>query len=131
MEKIKISELKRAEYNPRKISDREMEKLKRSISTFGFVEPVIINKHSGRENTVIGGHQRINAAEALGIAEVPYYPVDLPLAKEKALNIAPHVPESENGLDKAVSYAIPNHTVKIQSNSNLWLFHSFHLFYYT
>lgn len=87
-EKIKISELKRADYNPRKISSSEMDKLKRSISSFGFVEPVIINKHEGRENTVIGGHQRIDAAEALGIEEVPYHAVDLPLIKEKALNIA-------------------------------------------
>jgi len=88
MDKIKISELKRADYNPRKISKSEMDKLKRSISTFGFVEPIIINKHEGRENTVIGGHQRISAAEALDIKEVPFYPVDLPLIKEKALNVA-------------------------------------------
>ena len=52
-----ISALKLAQYNPRKISDFELDNLKKSIKKFGFVQPVIANKN----NTVIGGHQRIRA----------------------------------------------------------------------
>lgn len=33
-----------AKYNPRKISDEQFEQLQESISTLGFILPVIINK---------------------------------------------------------------------------------------
>ena len=45
IEKKKVDELKAAPYNPRKDlkpGDAEYEKLKRSIETFGYVEPVIM-----------------------------------------------------------------------------------------
>lgn len=59
IEKKKTAELLPAEYNPRKDlkpGDEEYEKLKRSIEEFGYVEPVIWNKTTGR---VVGGHQRL------------------------------------------------------------------------
>jgi ParB family chromosome partitioning protein len=83
-ESLKISDLKPAEYNPRSISERELTKLTESIRAFGFVDPVIVNA----DNTVIGGHQRIKAAERLGMAEVPCIRVDIPKDREKALNLA-------------------------------------------
>lgn len=81
---VKITELKPAGYNPRKITDWELRKLMRSLETFGFVEPVVVNK----DMTIIGGHQRVKAAEHLGIEEIPCIFVDLPKGKEKALNLA-------------------------------------------
>lgn len=54
---IKIEEIKPAEYNPRKVSYKEYEKLKKSIETFGFVDPIIINLKNMK---IIGGHQRFN-----------------------------------------------------------------------
>lgn len=54
-EKIKITDITPAEYNPRKISDEEYSKLVESISKFGLVDPIIINL---KNNTIIGGHQR-------------------------------------------------------------------------
>lgn len=47
IEKIPVEKLRAAEYNPRralKPGDAEYEKLKRSITEFGYVEPVIWNK---------------------------------------------------------------------------------------
>ena len=82
---IAISELNNAKYNPRKITDEELEGLKYSIKTFGFVDPVIVNK---RNMTIVGGHMRTRAAEALGYDFVPCTMVDLTDAEEKALNIA-------------------------------------------
>lgn len=79
-----ITSLIPAPYNPRKIDDMEMMKLRRSIETFGFVEPVVVNK----DMTIIGGHQRVKAAQAMGMTEVPCVMVDLPKDKEKALNLA-------------------------------------------
>src|ERR1700722_6117278 len=81
---IPIKDLIPATYNPRKIEPKELNKLKRSLTRFGFVEPVVANK----DMTVIGGHQRLKAAEALGIVEVPVIFVDIPKGDEKALNLA-------------------------------------------
>ena len=50
-----------APYNPRTISDHDLVALGRSMTTFGVVEPVVVNKRTGR---VVGGHQRVKAAEA-------------------------------------------------------------------
>jgi len=84
IEYINIAELSPAEYNPRIMSGEMLEKLKKGLTEFGFVDPLIVNKN-GR---VIGGHQRLVAAEALGFTEVPCVTVDLPEPKEKALNLA-------------------------------------------
>ena len=55
IEKIKITDIKPAEYNPRNISTEELTKLKNSINEFGLVDPIIINL---KNNKIIGGHQR-------------------------------------------------------------------------
>ena len=81
---VKISELKPSNYNPRTMPDKEMEYLKRSIEKFGFVEPMVVNK----DNTIIGGLQRLKAAESLGWETVPCHYVDLNKSEEKALNLA-------------------------------------------
>ena len=88
IEKKNAAELLPADYNPRKDlkpGDLEYEKLKRSIEQFGYVEPVIWNKATGR---VVGGHQRLKVLMDLGLTEVDCVVVDLPEDKEKALNIA-------------------------------------------
>lgn len=55
IETIKITDLKPAEYNPRRISDEDYQKLKNSISTFGLVDPIIVNL---KNMHIVGGHQR-------------------------------------------------------------------------
>ena len=55
VEKIKLIDLELAEYNPRQISDNNLDKLRKSIHSFGFVDPIIINL---KNNRIIGGHQR-------------------------------------------------------------------------
>ena len=56
--KIKLSEINFAEYNPREISDNELDNLKNSIEYYGLIEPIIINN---KNNTIVGGHQRSSA----------------------------------------------------------------------
>lgn len=88
IEKMNISKLKPAEYNPRKDlkpGDAEYEKLKRSIEQFGYVEPVIWNKATGR---VVGGHQRLKVLVDSGLTEVDCVVIELSEEKEKALNVA-------------------------------------------
>ena len=72
---LKATELKAAEYNPRKDlqpEDAEYQKLRRSIEEFGYVEPIIWNERTG---TVVGGHQRLKVV------------VDLEEKDEKILNV--------------------------------------------
>ena len=87
-EKKDTADLLPANYNPRKDlkpGDAEYEKLKRSIEQFGYVEPVIWNKTTGR---VVGGHQRLKVLMDMGMTEVDCVVVEMDEDKEKALNIA-------------------------------------------
>ena len=84
---LPVSVLKPAEYNPRKKlkpGDKEYEKIKRSISEFGFADPLVVNA----DMTIIGGHQRLTVAMDLGYTKVPCAVVDVDKTREKALNIA-------------------------------------------
>ena len=80
-----IADLKLANYNPRTISERMLDELGHSITTYGFLQPVIVNTTT---DTVVGGHQRIAAALKLGWTEVPVIKVTLSSAQERALNVA-------------------------------------------
>jgi len=57
IEKIKITDIYPADYNPRTITEDQKTKLKNSIDNFGIVEPILINLHNNR---IIGGHQRFD-----------------------------------------------------------------------
>lgn len=86
-QKLRIKDLIPATYNPRKklkSGDKEYEKIKNSITEFGYVEPIIVNK----DLTIIGGHQRATVLSDLGYDEVECIIVDVDKTKEKALNIA-------------------------------------------
>jgi DNA modification methylase len=88
IQKMNISDLNPAKYNPRKKlkpGDAEFEKLKRSVENFGMVEPPIWNSRTGN---VVGGHQRLSVMKHLGYTETDVVVVDISEAKEKALNIA-------------------------------------------
>lgn len=84
VETVAIKDLKAAKYNPRKITKKEVEKLKQSITEYGMIQNIVINA----DGTIIGGHQRIQACAELGILEVQAIRLDLSEEKEKALNIA-------------------------------------------
>lgn len=88
IQKIPISKINPAPYNPRvdlKPGDPEYEKLKQSILSFGYVAPLVWNKKTGN---LVGGHQRLKILVEEGFSEVEVSVVDLPLNKEKTLNIA-------------------------------------------
>lgn len=80
-----VQTIRPADYNPRSISDSEMGALMRSISEFGFVDPILVRRE---DRTVIGGHQRLEAAKRLGMTEVPVIELDVDEGQAKALNIA-------------------------------------------
>jgi hypothetical protein len=87
IEKIPLEKLNPAKYNPRKDlkpGDPEYEKLKKSMETFGYVEPIVWNKRTGN---IVSGHQRLKILEHQGQREIETVVVDLDEQQEKALNI--------------------------------------------
>lgn len=85
IKRVNVSELQKAPYNPRKISEEQRKALQRSLKEFGTVEPIIVNKQTGN---IVGGHQRLDALLALGEQETDVLIVDMPEEREQALNIA-------------------------------------------
>ena len=101
IQRLKLSELNPAAYNPRKIlkpGDAEFEKLKASIESFGYVELIVVNAKN--KNTVISGHQRLSVLQHLGQIEAECVVVELSAEKEKALNIAMNKVSGEWDKDK-------------------------------
>ena len=86
IEYIDISKLKENEYNPKKMSEVEAKNLEKSITEFGIVDPLIVNRAKGREGIIIGGHQRFKIYKKLKIKEVPVVWLDIPdLEREQEL----------------------------------------------
>jgi hypothetical protein len=83
----KISELKEPDYNPRKITAKQREDIKKSLQQFGFVQPLVVNIHEDRFGIIVGGNQRKKIAESMGYDEAPCIEVSLDLEKEKELNL--------------------------------------------
>lgn len=81
---VKLSELRPANYNPRKISDSSFEGLGNSIERFGLMVPIIWNERSGN---IVGGHQRYKHLLENGEEETEVVVVDLDDQEEVALNI--------------------------------------------
>jgi ParB-like chromosome segregation protein Spo0J len=87
IKRIPLSEINPAKYNPRKDlkpGDLEYEKLKKSIETFGYVEPIVWNRQTGN---IVSGHQRLKILRHRGETEIECVVVDLDEQQEKALNI--------------------------------------------
>ncbi|MCX6112635.1 MAG: ParB N-terminal domain-containing protein, partial [Proteobacteria bacterium] len=85
---IPLKDINPAPYNPRvdlKPGHPDYEKLKQSINSFGYVEPMVWNERTG---TLVSGHQRFKILQEQGLDAVEVSVVDLPIGKEKALNLA-------------------------------------------
>jgi ParB-like chromosome segregation protein Spo0J len=88
IEAIPVGRIKPAAYNPRvdlQPGMSEYDLLAKGLESFGLVEPLVWNERSGN---LVGGHQRFKILIAQGAFEVECSIVDLPDAKEKALNLA-------------------------------------------
>jgi ParB-like chromosome segregation protein Spo0J len=89
LEAVPLSKIKLAKYNPRvdlRPGDPEWESLSRALRRFGYVDPVVWNRRTGN---LVGGHQRLKVLASSGkLKKIIASVVDLPLAEEKALNLA-------------------------------------------
>ena len=88
IKRISVSKINPAPYNPRRDlipDDETYTQLVKSMNEFGCIQLLVWNK---RTRNLVGGHQRFKVLLAQGAKEVEVSVVDLPLEKEKALNIA-------------------------------------------
>src|ERR1039457_2601381 len=84
-QKMMLSELHPADYNPRKITDRALTGLGQSMERFGDLADIVWNKRSGN---IVGGHQRYRKLLDAGVTDTEVVVVDLDGNEEVALNIA-------------------------------------------
>lgn len=72
-------------WNPRDMPDDEFANLKASLRDDGFMQPIIVNTVN---KNVLGGNQRLDAAKAIGLTQVPVVWITVTsLAREKAIAI--------------------------------------------
>ena len=64
---IDVHQLRPWSRNARTHSRKQVRQIADSITTFGFTNPVLID----RENTILAGHGRVEAAKLLGMGAVP------------------------------------------------------------
>src|ERR1700756_5691002 len=80
-----IAALRLDPQNPRLHSRKQVRQIAKSIASFGFIVPVLIDA----EHSVIAGHGRVLAAKELGWSEVPVIAIDhLDAAQRRAFAIA-------------------------------------------
>ena len=94
---VPTEEIKPYERNPRK-NERAVEPVANSIKQFGFKVPIILDK----DNVIIAGHTRYEAAKSLGIESIPCIIAnDLTPEQAKAFRIADNkVAEQSDYYDK-------------------------------
>jgi len=93
VQRMALADVNPAEYNPRvrlEPGSAEYDGLRKSIETFGYVDPLVWNKHTGN---LVGGHQRYWILLDMGATEADVSVVDLDDDREKALNIALNNPK--------------------------------------
>ena len=85
---LPIGKLKHAEYNPRVLTDEDRADILASLADFGTVQPAVVNMHKGRELVIVGGNQRVLIAEEdLKWTQFPCWLVNVPIEKERKLNV--------------------------------------------
>lgn len=82
IEKVDIDKLRPFEGNPKRHPKEQLDKIVRSFSEFGWTNPFLVT----RDNMIIAGHARVEAARKAGIKQVPV--IYLPFDGKKAMAYA-------------------------------------------
>ena len=67
-----ISSIKPYENNPRKLSEKAIEKVAMSLKEYGFRQPIVVDK----DRVIVAGHTRFRASKKLGLKQVPVSVID-------------------------------------------------------
>lgn len=99
MKKISIKDLKPYPKNARTHSPKQIRQIAKSITTFGFTNPVLVDK----DNCILAGHGRVEAAKLAGLTEVPALVIShLSPAQKKAYILADNRLAELSGWDKDI-----------------------------
>ncbi len=99
--------------NARTHSKHQIRQIARSIQTFGFTNPILIDS----ENRIIAGHGRVEAAKLLGINQVPSVRLDgLTPEQIRAYVIADNQLAQKSGWDKKILAVEIQHLLTIDAN---------------
>ena len=79
IETLSLNRLRPWARNLRTHSRKQIRQIADSIERFGFTNPVLID----RENTILAGHGRAEAARLLGMAAIPCLRIELMSQAEK------------------------------------------------
>jgi site-specific DNA-methyltransferase (adenine-specific) len=69
---VKITKLKGYHQNNKRHPQEQIDELKKSLTAYGFIQPIVVDK----QNVVIIGHGRLEAAKQLAYTEVPAVQLD-------------------------------------------------------
>lgn len=81
---MKLTEIKPYPKNAKRHNENQINQIANSIKEFGFNQPIVIDKN----NVIIVGHGRYEAAKLLGLDDVPVIQVDLNNKQAKAYRLA-------------------------------------------
>ncbi len=87
-----LNDLNPAKYNPRFIDQEALDGLDESLSSFGYIQPIIVNTRDGA-NTIVGGHQRYKILKKKGVEKAECVTVDVDEITEKTMNVSLNNPE--------------------------------------
>ena len=96
---VKRDKIKFADYNPRVIDESNQKKLIKAIREHGLIEPLVWNKRTG---VLVGGHQRLTAADKIYRKkdyDVPVAIIDVDEKTEKKLNVQLNNPSMQGDWD--------------------------------
>lgn len=48
------------------MTEKQKQDIRNSLTEFGLVDPIIVNTFKGRENVIVGGHQRVKVWQEMG-----------------------------------------------------------------
>src|SRR5580692_7204873 len=97
IEIMPLASLKPYARNPHTHSAKQIRQIADSIKEFGFTNPILVDRDGG----VVAGHGRIEAAELLGMPEVPTVRLDrMTEAQKRAYIIADNKLAENAGWDR-------------------------------
>lgn len=81
---MRVGDIKPYFKNAKKHPKKQVQQVAESIKEFGFNQPIVVDKN----NVVIAGHGRLEAAKLLGLKDVPTIVVDLTEEQARAYRLA-------------------------------------------
>lgn len=99
MDTVKRSDIKNADYNPRKIDGGAQLKLREGLEKHGLVQPIVWNKRTGN---IVGGHQRLEQLDTLEKGknyELDVAVVDVDAKEEATINVLLNNPSLQGDWD--------------------------------